>query len=191
MELRRKRLMFAIVGVLFVGLVLNAILTWGIVFDRDGGFEWSTKSLFKSIITNGYAHVRLGGERSNLRFCIPLVFWIYGIEAPPYPIRLSIRDDSGLLKTFNLDKIVIEHSDGQKNEYDIDWEREFKNKFSEMKENYIIDELPIKIEERKNCTIRFIGYFLNTEGETIPFDTTEYFEYEPYSWRIYPARGSF
>ncbi|MHC4783083.1 MAG: hypothetical protein ACYTE0_08540, partial [Planctomycetota bacterium] len=74
----------------------------------------------------------------------------------------------------------------------IDWQREFENnKFPDMPERYVIDKLPITIDKRECCSIRFVGHFVNKEGMKIPFDTTKSFEYEAHEWSIYPALGSF
>ena len=106
--------MLAVAGILLAGFILNAIFTWGIIFDHNGGFEWSTKGVFKNIITDGYAQVRLGENLNNPIFCIPFVFWVYGIESPPYAICLTIRDNTGLLKKISMESVSIEYTDGQK-----------------------------------------------------------------------------
>jgi len=183
--------MLIIAGTLLVILTLNAIFTWGITFYRDGGFFWSTTSLFEDIVTDGYADVRLGDGQNDPIFAIPFVFWFYGIESPPYAINLSIRDDTGLLEKFYLESVIIEYVDGQKTEHNVDWERDFGNKFSEMPEKYAIDKLPVTVDKRESCKIRFVGYFVNKEKVKIPFDTIKDFEYEPYKWKISPVRGSF
>ena len=191
MKSRRKKLMLIIVVILLIALILNAIFTWGIVFDHNGGFQWSTRSVFEDIITDGYANIRLGDSQNNPIFCIPFIFWVYGIESPPYAICFSIRDDTGSLKKYFLESISIEYVDGQKINHQIDWEREFNNKFSGMREKYVIDKLPVTVDRRQSCNIRFVGHFLNKKGVKMPFDTIENFEYEAYDWRIYPANGSF
>lgn len=182
--------MLVILSILLVLLILNAIFMGGVVFDHNGGFEWSTTNLFEDIITDGYAQIRLGGEFNDPKFYIPFVFFVYGIESPPYPIRLAIRDNTGLFKKFFMESISIEYADGQKIERQINWERDFKNKFSNMTERYVIDKLPITIDRRRSCKIRFRGYFVNKEDDKVPFDTTKSFEYEAYEWKIYPVHGS-
>lgn len=180
-----------IIGIIFTALILNAIFTWGIVFDCDGGFEWSQTSLFKDIVSNGYAHVKLEGEFDDTAFSIPLVFYVEGIESPPYAINLFVRDNARFFKKFFMESVEIEYVDGHKIKHNLDWEREFENAFPNMPERYVHDILPVTVDRRKSCRFRFVGYFVNKEGEKIPFDTVEYFEYEAHKWRVYPLAGSF
>jgi len=191
MKYRKKKLIIAIVVVLLAALILNAIFTWGIMFDHYGGFGSSTTSLFENIVTDGYAYVSLGGDISNLIFRIPFVFSVYGIESPPYAINIAVRDNTGLLKRCFWESVIIEYVDGQKIDHNFDWVREFNNKFSGMQEKYVIDKLPVTVDRRQSCNIRFVGYFVNKEGVKISFDTTKHFEYESHKWSIYRAAGSF
>ena len=181
MKYREKKLIIVIVVVLLIALILNAIFTWGIMFHHYGGFGSSTTSLFENIVTDGYAHVELGGDISNLIFRIPFVFSVYVIESPPYAINLYISDDTDSLKKIFVKSISIEYVDGQKIDHNVDWERKLEN----------IDKLPVTVDRRQSCEIRFVGYFVNKEAEKIPFDTTKHFEYESHKWSIYPAAGSF
>ena len=97
-----KMLIKVIVIVLAVPLFLNAVCTWGIIFDYDGGFESSRTMIFEDIFTDndiGFALVSLGGVRigeniHNPIVIIPLVFSVYGTEPPPYDIRFTIRDNT-------------------------------------------------------------------------------------------------
>jgi len=180
-----------IVGIILAALILNAIFTWGIIFGRSGGFGLSTTKVFEDIVVDGYADVRLGDSQNNPIFAIPLVCWVYGVDPPPYAICFSIRDNTGLLKQVFMESISIEYIDGQKIKHQIDWEREFNNKFSGMQEKYVIDKLPVTVDRRESCIIRFVGHFVNKDGAEIPFDTTKSFEYEAHKWRIYTALGSF
>lgn len=179
----------AILVILSAALIFNAIYTWGVMFGTNGGFGVSTTSLFEDIITDGYAYIRLGDSYGNPIVGIPFVFWAYGVESPPYTINLSIRDDTGLLKKIFMKSISIEYVDGQKINHNVDWEREFNNKFSAR--GYVIDKLPVTVDSRQSCNIKFVGYFVNKEGIEISFDTTKHFEYEPHKWSISPVRGSF
>lgn len=191
MKSRRKKLVLIIAGILLIALILNAIFTWGIIFSHSGGFFSSTTSLFEDIITDGYAHVSLGGEFSNPVFCIPFVFGVYGIESPPYPIRLAIRDDADSFRKFYLKSLLIEYVDGQKIDRNIEWERDFETDFPSLPAKYVIDKLPVNVERRQSCNIKFVGYFINKEGDKIPFDTTKEFEYEAHEWSVFTVRGSF
>lgn len=173
--------MVIIVGILLAALIFNAIYTWGITFDRDGGFEWSTIKVFENIVTDGYADIRLGDGHNNPIFAIPLVFWVYGIESPPYAICFTIIDNTNLLEKISVKSVSIEYVDGQKIDHNVDWERKLEN----------IDKLPVTVDRRQSCNVRFVGYFVNKESVKIPFDNTEHFEYESHTWRVYPARGSF
>lgn len=181
MKSRKKKMIIAIFVILLTALIFNAIYTWGITFEHNGGFQWSTISLFEDIVTDGYAQVRLGGELNNPKFCIPFVFLVYGIESPPYAINFYISDDTGLLEKIYVQSISIEYVKGQKIDHNLEWERNLKD----------VDKLPVAVDRRQSCNVRFVGYFINKEGVKIPFDTTKHFEYEPYKWRAYPVRGSF
>jgi hypothetical protein len=101
-----------------------------------------------------------------------------------------------------MELVSIEYVDGQTIEHNINWEGEFERnktpfdnmegwKPSDFPIRYVIDKLPVTVDRRQSCRIRSVGYFVNKEAEKILFDTTEYFEYKPYEWRVYPALGSF
>ena len=92
-----------IIPIVIVAFVINDIFTWGIIFDHYGGFESSTIRTFEDIVTDGYADIRLGDSDDNLILGIPFIFWVYGIESPPYAVLLDIND-----KTWSLNKILIE-----------------------------------------------------------------------------------
>jgi hypothetical protein len=199
---KRKKLIIAIVAVLLVALIVNAVLSWGIIFDCGGGFERSTThNVFADIFTDIHAtQMRLGEDPSN-PIGIPLVFLIYGIEPPPYAIILRINDKTVSFQKMFIESISIEYTDGQKTEHTVDWERAFFSssvlesigggrnaKFPVMG---LSEKLPVTVNRRESCNIRFVGYFVKKGGEKIPFDTTEYFKYEPKKWRIYTGRGAF
>jgi hypothetical protein len=201
MKSRRMKITVAILGILVAALIFNAFYTWGIIFDHDGGFEWSGTYIFEDILSEkGSARVRLGVNPNNPIFCIPLVFWVYGIESPPYGILLNINDETESLEKIFIELMSIEYTDGRKIEHPIDWNRRFEStliyrsidsKLFGIPVKQLIDKLPVTVDRRRSCNIRFVGWFVDREGNKIAFETTEYFEYEPCTWRIYPARGSF
>ena len=178
-----------IIGILLIALILNAIFTRGITFEHEGGFRLTSEDLFKNILTDGYADVTLGDYPPQ--FGIPLVFQVYLVESPPYAIKIFINDDSGLLKSFFLESVTIEYINGDEIEHDVDWEKDFGTRFPEPLPRYIIGKLPVTVDRRQNCKIRFVGYFVNKEGVKIPFDSTGHLWYEVPEWRIYPVAGSF
>jgi hypothetical protein len=191
MKFSRKKVIVTIVVILLIVLIINAVYTWGIIFEHDGGFKWSTINIFEDIVTEGYSFVRLGGQLDDPILCIPLVFYVYGIEPPPYTINFAIRNDTNSFKKISIKSVSIEYLDGQKIDHNIEWDRDFKSKFPDMPERYVVEQLPVTVDRRQSCKIRFMGYFINKEGEKISFDNTKYFEYEPYKWRIGILRGSF
>ena len=201
MKSKRKKLMLIIAGILFVTLILNAIFTWGITFEQNGGFQWSGTYIFENIIKGEQSStIRLGENTNNPIIGIPFIFWVYGIESPPYVILLDINDETESLEMIFIESVSIEYVDGQKINHNINWGRKFKSssilRSADAKLNHtpvmqLIDKLPITVDRRQSCNIRFVGYFLNKEGGNISFDTTEYFEYEVSKWRIYPTLGSF
>lgn len=190
-----------IVGIILAALILNAIFTWGIIFDCNGGFEWSRTYIFEEFIANNQAsQIVLGDNPGNPIFMIPLVFYVYGIEPPPYVINLEISDETESLDTIFIESISIEYIDGQKISHNINWERKFKSssilrsinsKNIHIPVKHLTDKLSVTVDRRQSCRISFVGYFVNKEKDKVPFDTAEYFEYETHNWRIYPALGSF
>lgn len=201
MKSGRKKLILIIAGVLSIALILNAIFTWGIVFDHNGGFEWSGNYIFEDIFTEKQTgSITMRDNYTEFPICIPGIFYIYRIDPPPYIIRLDIDDETESLEKIFIELISVEYVDGQRIEHKVDWEREFKSTSLLVSMNsknvripvmQIIDKLPVTVDRRESCNIRFVGYFVNKEGDKMPFDTAEYFEHEPYKWRIYPLRGSF
>ena len=128
MKSRRKKLVVIIIGVLLIALILNAIFTWGIIFGRSGGFMWSRTGIFEEIIADNQAsQIVLGDNPGNPIFFIPLVFYFYGIEPPPYVINLEISDETEMLEKIFIESISIEYIDGQKTNHKINWERKFEN----------------------------------------------------------------
>jgi hypothetical protein len=200
MKPETKRLIKVIVIVLIVGLILNAIFTWGICFEQSGGF-WSVDYIFEDIFTEKQTgSITMRDDYTECPICIPGIFYIYRIDPPPYIIRLDIDDETESLEKIFIELISIEYVDGQKIEHNINWERKFKNtpvhrfrnsKLIEFPAMRFSDKLPVTVDRRQSCRIRFVGYFVNKEGDKISFDTPEYFEYEPHEWRIYPLAGSF
>ena len=193
--------MLITIGILLVVLILNAIITWGIIFDHDGGFEMSRTYLFEDPLTeNQRCEIVLGDGLSDLRIYIPFVFHVYGLESPPYPIRLEISDKTESFEEIFIESVLIEYIEGQKVNHNINWERAFKNKTLLTSVNgknvwipamLLHDKLPITIDRRESCNIRLVGHFIDKEGVKIPFDTTKHFEYMPHKWSIYPLNSSF
>ena len=62
MKYGRKKLIAAIIAVLLAALILNAALTWGIIFDCGGGFQRSSTYAFEDILSEEQtASICLGG----------------------------------------------------------------------------------------------------------------------------------
>ncbi len=201
MKSGRKKMMIAILAILLAALILNAICTGGISFNHNGGFERSRTAIFKDVLTGKYfSEIRLGEYPNNPFFYIPMVFYIYGVESPPYVILLDIDDETESIEKIFIELIYIEYVDGQKISHDINWERKFKftsilksidSKPVRVPVGQLIDKLPVTVDRKQSCNIRFVGYFVNKEGVNIPFDTTKSFEYEAHKWRISSVRGYF
>jgi len=204
MKTNKNKLIKIIFAWILVALLFNAICTWGIIFDCEGGFEQSSASLFKDTFTDdvGFAWMTLGGDGSgenlnNPIVIIPLVFSIYGIEPPPYDIHFTIRDDTARFTKIIIESVSIEYVDGQTKEHKIKWKGEFKRRKtpfdnmenwnpSDFPNPYMKGKLPVTVDRLQSCKIRFVGYFVNKDNSKIPFDATGHFEYKPYKWNIYP-----
>ena len=194
-------MIIAIIVILLVALIFNAIYTWGIIFSHDGGFDGSRTYIFEEVFAeNQSGQIVFGDKLNNPIFFIPLVFYIYGIEPPPYVINLEIDDETKSFEKIFIELITVGYVNGQKVSHKINWERKFEDdsvhrfidaKLIEFSAKRLYDKLPVTVDRRQSCDITFVGYFVNKKGVKIPFDTTKHFEYEPYEWRIYTARGSF
>jgi hypothetical protein len=197
MKYTRKKIVVIILFVLLGGLIINAMFTMGIVFDCHGGFESSSTNIFEDIfIECQRATIRLGENPNNPIAFIPFVFWLYGIEAPPYTILLEITDDSQSLVEIFIESILIEYVDGERKYCKVDWKGVFDktisynfedSKLIEISVTHLKEKLPVTVDRRNSCTINFVGYFVNNKGTKIQFDTIESFKYENIIWRIYPA----
>lgn len=204
----KTKITVAVFGILLLALILNAIFTWGIILDQDGGFEWSGKDyIFEDtlpkrklgvILQSG--EIRIGENQNNPVFCIPLVVSFYGIESPPYAILLDLDDETEYFAKIFIESITIKYVDGHTILHKIKWERNFQStsllysidaKNVRVPAMQLTDKLPVTIDKRQSCNVRLVGYFITKDGNKLPFDTTKFFEYEPYKWRIYPTRGSF
>lgn len=203
MKSTKNKLTRIISVLVLVTLLINAICTWGIVFDCEGGFDYSQTSIFEDILTDddGYAYIGLGfslGEDFNKLFInIPLVFRVYAIKPPPYDICFTIRDNTETFEKIFIKLVSIEYNGSEAMEYIINWEGKFKRiktpfdnmeswKPSDFPEAYMSSNLPVTVDRRQNCKIRFRGYFMTKDDSKIPFDTTENFEYRPHKWNICP-----
>jgi len=204
MKYPRKRRIVVIVLVLLVLLVASIVnyrYFWGIIIECNGGFQWSTTNVFEDIFTRIHAaQMTLGEDPSNPIVGIPFVFYVYGIEPPPYVISLTIKDTTESFEKMFVESITIQYVDGQDIEYKVDWERDFEScpvftsknaKLVEIPAMQLSENLPVTVGRRESCNIRFVGYFVKKGGEKIPFDTTEYFEYEHREWRITTGLGAF
>jgi len=201
MKSKKSKRISIVVGILVVALILNAIITWGIVFEHRGGFKRSTTCIFDDVLTeNCSGEIWLGENTNNPIFAIPFVFWIYGIESPPYAILLDISEETVFYEKIVLELVSVEYVDGEKIDHSVNWEGKFKkthlSRFVDSKLIKIpcvrlIDKLPVTVDRRQSCNIRLVGYFINKEGDNVPFNTMAYFEYRSHDWIIYPGSTSF
>ncbi|MHC4527890.1 MAG: hypothetical protein ACYS29_08435 [Planctomycetota bacterium] len=186
-----KKLIKVIVIVLVVPLFLNAVCTWGIIFDYEGGFEDSGTWILEDIYTGGFVTMTVGEDINIRLFAIPLVLYVYGIEPPPYVISLRIGDNTETYEKILIESVSIEYDDGQKINQNINWEGVFERvktpfdnmesfKPSDLPNTYMFGKLPLTVNRRQSCNIRLVGGFINRDGDKIPFDITEHFEYKPH-----------
>ena len=192
----------AISVILLAVLILNAICTGGISVSCSGGFRWSRTYIFEEFIKDSQSTcIVLGDEHpGDPIIYIPLVFYVYGVESPPYTINLEISDETESFEKIFIELISIEYINGQKVSHNIDWERTLEDssvhrfidaKLIKFPAKRLYDKLPVTVDRRESCRIRFVGHFINKDGAKIPFDTTKYFEYETHKWKISSVRGSF
>ena len=202
MKYRIIKSIVIIVLVLLVASIVNYLYFWGIVIECTGGFKFSTIPVFKDIFTGIHAaQMTLGENPNNPIVGIPFVFYLYGIEPPPYVILLDIDDETESIEKIFIESIAIEYTDGQRIEHALDWDKAFASsavlksigggKNAVFPVMTLDEKLPVAVDRRESCNIRFVGYFVKKGGEKIPFDTTEYFEYEHREWRITTGLGAF
>ena len=195
-------MIIAILAVPLAVLMLNLIFPFGIVFSCHGGFRWSGTYIFEEFIKDSQSTtVVLGDEHpGDPIIYIPLVLCVYGVESPPYTINLKISDETESFEKIFIELVSIEYIDGQKVSHNIDWERTLEDSSvhryvndANLNEYKLIvfpakrlhDKLPVTVDRRQSCNIRFVGYFVNKEGVKISFDTTKHFEYAAYEWKMY------
>lgn len=144
--------------------------------------------------------VTLRDDYTEFPICIPGVFYIYRVDPPPYDIRINVDDETESFEKIFMELISIEYTDGREIHHNVNWEGKFRSgsilysmdsKNVEIPAMRFHGKLPVTVDRRKSCKIKFVGYFLNKEGDKILFDTEEYFQYETPEWRIYPLLGSF
>jgi hypothetical protein len=194
---RRKNVIIIIVAVVLAVLILNAVITGGIIFICHSGFELSAPGVFRGL----FSHRSVGGirvgEGIGPTYGIPFVFLVHCEESPPYRIELIIDDRSESLAKIVITSVSIEYGDGQKIEHRVDWERPLESTIArtsrdgelvQIRPMCLNENLPVTVDRKANCNIRLVGYFTDKEGEDIPFDTTGHFEYKPCEWRVYTVR---
>ena len=194
----RKRLQKVIVVIFIVGLVINT-LNWGTCFEHMGGFQFTVTYTFKDFVTEDDAYIRID-DGHGPSFDIPFVFWVFCLERPPYDLYICINDKTNSLEKMVLETVLIDYGDGDNRKFELYLDKEFvPSKHGVSRDAKIIytpsmwlDEmLPAIVEESKSCTIRLKGFFVDSDGNKLPFETEDYFEYKPTYWRMYPMAGSF
>ena len=107
------------------------------------------------------------------------------MEKPPYDIEIGILDDSRRLVRMVVETLNIDYDDGDNRKFELKWDKKFdisyKGSYLFLKEN-----IPAIIERNKSCTVRLKGFFVDSAGNKIHFNTEHYFKYEPRHWKIYP-----
>lgn len=196
---KKKKLITIVVVVILVSLIVNGILTLGIIFDcHNSGFELSGPSVFDGLFRQKQVGGIGVGAGIGPTYGIPFVFLVHCEESPPYPIGVTIDDWSESLAKIVITSVSIEYADGQKIEHRIDWERILESNFAltydenaelvDIPRMWLNENLPVTVDRKASCNIRIVGYFTDKEGEDIPFDTTGHFEYKPCEWRVYTVR---
>jgi len=201
MKYGRKKLVVVIVAVILAALILNAVITRGIIFACYSGFELSGPGVFDGLFRQKQVGGIGVGAGIGPTYGIPFVFAVHCEESPPYPIGLTIDDRSESLAKIVITSVSIEYVDGQKIDHRLDWERALESNFAltydenaelvDIPQMWLNENLPVTVDRKASCNIRLVGYFTDKEGEDTPFDTTGHFEYKPCEWRVYPFYGSF
>jgi hypothetical protein len=194
----KKRPKNVIAVIIIIGFLINA-LNWGMCFEHMGGFQFSITYTFKDFVTENDAYIRIG-DGHYPSFDIPFVFWVYPLERPPYDFYISINDRTNSLAKMVLETVHVDYGDGDNRKFELHLDKEFVSSEYGVTQNAktiytpsmrLDEKLPAIVEESKSCTIKLIGFFIDSTGNKMPFETEDYFEYKRTYWRMYPMAGSF
>jgi hypothetical protein len=164
-----------------------------------GGFKFATARPFKDFVTEDNSYIRIG-DGFGPTFGIPLVFLVHFLESPPYDLYLDIDDETRSLTRMVLETVHVDYDDGDNRKFKLDLDKDFvPSKLSVFQDGELIkipvmrldEKLPAIVEKNKSCTIKLIGFFVDSAGNKIPFQTEDYFEYKPTYWRIYTGARAF
>ena len=182
-----------IITIVIVGFVINAFM-WGTCFEHMGGFEHAVAYPFKDFVTENHAYIY---TRNNPKptFGIPFVFWLYCLERPPYYLKITINDETRSLARMILESVHIDYGDGDTKKFELHWDKELvASKIhvtnASIPTMWLEEKLPAILEKNKSCTIKLIGFFIDSTGNKMPFETEDHFKYETTYWRVYTG-GSF
>lgn len=197
---RRKIILIAtIVFFLILLLIVNPLVFWGFCFDQDGGFESTSQSFLEQLFSgreDSYIRIEDGTRSIGLPFF--LIFC--PLNAPSYHIDIFIEDEHHSMHKIAIETITIDYDDGEHSQKRVNYLKDFHASYYSRKQNegklsipnMTLDaKLYFAVSKSKSCTVKLNGYFIDSDEKKIPFESTNYFEYEPTSWRVYPGRGSF
>ena len=195
-----KGIITTVIVILIVVLAID-IYHWGICFHHRGGLSISDTydETFEILPEQEMPFLTIGSQNSR-DVIIPFVLHLYLLDVPPYDINVMIHDESQSMKRMVIDAVSVDYIDGQKERFELDWQKNFTKSFLLGRVNDANVEIPIMrleetipeiVEQRESCTVKLIGHFEDTAGNKIKFETNDYFEYEPTYWEVYWFGGSF
>lgn len=200
MRKRAKWFSAIIILLICVGLIINWF-NMGVFFEHSGGFEWShTYDIFNDIFPELHsAYIQIGDDYRF--FGIKRVFWFLLLNKPPHAILIHIDDKTETMRWIVVKTITVDYGNNEIVSTELDRSEGFKvsqisewigdGKSKDFDVMTLDMRIPFGVEKNRSCTIKMNGYFIDSDKNKIPFETSNFFEYEPTYWRVYTGLGAF
>ena len=187
-----KRSMILVIILIIIILLVIDIAHWGVCFHHRGGFSGSDET-YGDLFEQQGPFLTIG-KRSARSKHIPYLLHLYLLRKPPYEMNIFINDEGQSMKQMTIETIDVIYDSGIRTTFELNWQKNF------VKTNLLrrIDDanvtipimrleetIPAIVERSQSCTIKLKGYFEDTSGNIIEFNTNDYFEYESTYWDVY------
>jgi hypothetical protein len=200
MKIYVRKIILLTILLLILGTIVNFLFVWGICFDQMGGFKSAGSPDYLEDQFPGNEDSGIGIKDGGRFLGIPWILMFYPLDNPPYDINIHLYDVNLRMKKMAIETILIRFDDGEEVQNNIACIKEFSVSTNSTWVGSQLTTYPVTrmdtslssvVTKSKSCTIKISGYLIDADDNKIPFETNNYFDYEPPYWRVYRALGSF